>query len=89
MRHERVMRATAHLVLAIACAVCAHYAHDRAYDNALSCALFGSLFMDIVHEHCSWTLLKKVQKLPPGFGASQNPGRWINVDSILNVKSYR
>ena len=23
------------------------------------CALFGSLFMDIVHEHCPWTMLKK------------------------------
>ena len=30
-----------------------------AHDSALCCALFGSLFMDTIHEHCSWTLFKK------------------------------
>ena len=45
-------RATVHVV-------CAHYAHDRPYDSAQCCTLFGSPFMDTVHEHCSWMLFKK------------------------------
>ena len=34
-------------------------------NSALCCALFGPLYMDTVHEHCSWALLKKKYKNDP------------------------
>ena len=62
-------------------AVCAHCAHDRPV--IVNCAVHclghcsGSLFMDTVHEHCSWTLLKKSTKNDPReFGASHNGSKF-------------
>ena len=41
------------------CAVCAHYAHDRPMTVHYVVHCLGSLFMETVHQHCSWALLKK------------------------------
>ena len=42
---ERVARMIEYSV----CALCTR----QTCDSALCCALFGSLFMDTIHEHCS------------------------------------
>ena len=55
----------------VACSVNTIAHNDRALcmrqtcNSALCCALFGPLYMDIVHEHCSWALLKKKYKNNP------------------------
>ena len=52
---ERPTRVTAHPTWDYACSV--HALRKRHTCNgALCCALFGSLYMDTVHEHCSWDL---------------------------------
>ena len=52
---ERCVLATASSVSVTKCSV--HTLCTRqTCDNLLCCSLFGSLFMDTVHKHCSWVL---------------------------------
>ena len=85
-------RGTLHSARATECSVRA-LCTPQTCDSALCYALFGSLFMDIVHEHCKWALLKKKKSTkitPENLGCHRNGlHRWIRLAKSSYLENFR